>query len=80
MSDTCKKLGLFNDYSWKSIVTSECHLNAFLESLPYISEEKIASEHCLHIQAMGLEARVSSLRLFGEKDYTSFSFNQSKRN
>ncbi|ORE05920.1 hypothetical protein BCV72DRAFT_329989, partial [Rhizopus microsporus var. microsporus] len=65
----------------KSIVTSKCHLNAFLEPLPYISEEDIVSVRFLLIQVMGLEARVSSLRLLGKEYYIvedlySFSFPQ----
>ncbi|KAG0162407.1 hypothetical protein DFQ30_002101, partial [Apophysomyces sp. BC1015] len=62
----------------KSVVTTKCHLNAFLESLPYISEEEIADVKFPIVQIMGLEAKVSSLRLVEKKVYLMedlYSFN-----
>ena len=54
-------------------------MNAFLESLPYVSEEEIVNVQFPLTQVMGLEARVSSLRLLGKKiyiieDVCSFNF------
>ncbi|KAK4517443.1 uncharacterized protein ATC70_000779 [Mucor velutinosus] len=53
----------------KSVLTTKCHLNTFLESLKYISEEDIINVHMPIVQVMGLEAKVSSLRLIEKKKY-----------
>ncbi|KAI8881700.1 hypothetical protein K501DRAFT_188403, partial [Backusella circina FSU 941] len=53
----------------KSVLTTKCHLNAFLKSLRYISEEDIINVHMPIVQVMELEAKVSSLCLIGKKKY-----------
>ncbi|KAI8968321.1 hypothetical protein BDF20DRAFT_981414 [Mycotypha africana] len=53
----------------KSVLTTKCHLNAFIKSLSYISEEDIINVRMPIVQVMGLEAKVSSLRLIGKKKY-----------
>ncbi|KAI9271567.1 hypothetical protein BDA99DRAFT_500416 [Phascolomyces articulosus] len=68
----------------KSVLTTKCHLNAFLKSLSYISEEDIVNVHMPIVQVMGLEAKVSSLRLIGKKKYAmedlkSFKFPQTSQ-
>ncbi|KAG1308984.1 hypothetical protein G6F64_005653 [Rhizopus arrhizus] len=65
----------------KSVLTTKCHLNAFLKSLRYISEEDIMNVQMPIVQVMGLEAKVSSLRLIAKKKYAmedlhSFKFPQ----
>lgn len=53
----------------KSVLTTKCHLNAFLKSLRYISEEDIINIQMPIVQVMGLEAKVSSLRLIGLEQF-----------
>lgn len=62
------KRKFYND-RLKSVLASKCHLNAFLESLLHISEEDIVNAVFPLVQIMGLEARISSLRLAGKKLY-----------
>ncbi|KAI8380135.1 hypothetical protein BD560DRAFT_388662 [Blakeslea trispora] len=62
------KAKLYND-RLKCVLTTKCHLNAFLKSLSYISEEDITSVRMPIVQVMGLEAKVSSLRLIEKKKY-----------
>ncbi|GAA5808890.1 hypothetical protein MFLAVUS_002289 [Mucor flavus] len=71
------KRKFYND-RLKSVLASKCHLNAFLESLLHISEEEIVNVVFPLVQIMGLEARISSLRLTGKKKYVVedlYSFN-----
>lgn len=51
----------------KPVLATKYHLNTFLKSLRYISEKGITSVHMPIVQVMGLEAKVSSLRLIGKK-------------
>ncbi|CAO3703905.1 unnamed protein product [Rhizopus stolonifer] len=62
------KAKLYSD-RLKSVLTTKCHLNAFLKSLRFISEEDIINVCMPVVQVMGLEAKVSSLRLIGKKQY-----------
>lgn len=45
----------------KTVLTTKCHLNAFVKSLKYITEEDIIEVHMPIVQVMGLEAKVSIL-------------------
>ncbi|CEP19629.1 hypothetical protein [Parasitella parasitica] len=74
------KAKLYND-RLKCVLATKCHLNASLKSLSYISEEDITSVRIPIVQVMGLEAKVSSLRLIEKKKYVvedlkSFRFPQ----
>ncbi|KAI8354653.1 hypothetical protein BD560DRAFT_476335 [Blakeslea trispora] len=62
------KAKLYND-RLKSVVTTKGHLNAFLESLRFISKEDIIKVFMPVVQAMVLEAKASSLRLIGKRQY-----------
>lgn len=62
------KAKLYSD-RLKSVLTTKCHLNAFLKSLRFISEEDIINVCMPVVQVMGLEAKVSSLRLIRKKQY-----------
>lgn len=52
----------------KCVLTTKCHLDAFIESLTYISEEEITNVHMPSIQVMRLKAKVFALHLIEKKN------------
>ncbi|KAG1183310.1 hypothetical protein G6F36_008540 [Rhizopus arrhizus] len=53
----------------KSVVTTKCHLNGFLMSTPYLSEKEVPNVKFPVIQIMGLQGRLSALRIKKKKVY-----------
>lgn len=51
----------------KCVLTTRCHLDAFVKSLTYISEEDITNVHMPIVQVMGLEAKAFALHLIEKK-------------
>lgn len=52
----------------KCVLTTKCHLDAFIKSLTRISEEEIANVHMPSIQVMGLKAKMFALHLIETKN------------